>query len=109
MKKVFAILVVLATVTAAVYAISDDQAKEMKLTAEQAVESELILEEWMVVPVFESVELESEVGMESWMMETDSYAGDIIELEDWMLKNSESTGTIKEDPVMENWMLSVHR
>ena len=106
MKKIFAILVVLATVTAAVFAGSDDQSFKMN-TAEQAADTELILEDWMLSPVFESVNAETEMDLENWMIDTDSCdscADEKIELEDWMIEDSNSTRTAENDLVLENWM-----
>jgi len=105
MKKIFAILVVIATVTAAVFAVSDDQSKELKTnTAEQAADTELILEDWMISPAFESNEAEAEMDLENWMIDNDSFAEENVELEDWMLKDSNSTGNADQGLVLENWM-----
>ena len=105
MKKIFAILVVIATVTAAVFAGSDDQAKEFKMkTAEQAAETELILEDWMLSLTFEGADAETEIDLENWMIDTDSFAEENVEVEGWMIEDLKSTGTEEEDLVLENWM-----
>ncbi|MBL7112812.1 MAG: hypothetical protein ISS19_12825 [Bacteroidales bacterium] len=123
MKKIFAILAVIATVTAAVFAGSDNQSKEFKMkTAEQAADSELILENWMLSPLFESTDVEAKIDLEdwmiefeskdveakidleNWMIETDSFADENVELEEWMLEDSNSTRTAGQDQVLENWM-----
>ena len=105
MKKIFAILVVIATVTAAVFAASDDRSKLPEMnTAEQAADTELILEDWMISPVFESIESEAGMDLENWMNDTDTFAEEEIELEEWMIEDSNSTRTIEEDLVFENWM-----
>jgi hypothetical protein len=104
MRKIFAIWVVFATVTAAVFAVSDDQAKFYSSTAEQAVDSELILEDWMLVSAFESAVTEAGIDLEDWMIDTDSFAEERVELEDWMLKDYTSENTTEDDLVLENWM-----
>jgi hypothetical protein len=105
MKKIFAILVVLATVTAAVFAGSDDQARACKMnTAEQAADTKLILEDWMLSPSFESTDVEAKIDLEDWMIGSDSFADKKIELEEWMLEDSNSTRNAGNDLVLENWM-----
>ena len=105
MKKIFAILVVIATVTAAVFAASDDQSKLIATpTAEQTADTELILEDWMLAPAFESVETEADVELENWMIDTESFAEESIELEEWMIGETETSGTTEQDLELENWM-----
>ena len=123
MKKIFAILAVIATVTAAVFAGSDNQSKEFKMkTAEQAADTELILEDWMLSPAFEGTDVEvkidledwmigfenkgveAEIDLENWMIGTDSFADENVEMEEWMLEDSNSTRTAGQDLVLENWM-----
>ncbi len=105
MKKTFAILVVIATVTAAVFAGSPDQNKECRIkTAEQVADTELILEDWMISPAFESTDVEGKIHLENWMIQTDSFTDEDVELEEWMLEDSNSTRAADQDLVIENWM-----